>query len=143
MKNDKKNYDYIDGKESFPTNQHQHREAVMEQEQGWFSTEEGFTDKEPEKWPIVRTERSVPKITWPKDKENIFVESTKAGVILKDKHGEITGFLILWEELLGYDNLLRWVLFVSDQNWSGKETIRDLIEVGVAYYDFHCQNPYG
>lgn len=142
MKNDKRDSEQFDGSENASTNKTQNDASNMDQEMDWLFTDEDVTPQEPKLWPIIRLEQTVPDFSFTTGEEMPFIERTGAGVLLKDSNGKVTGFLVLWEELLGYENLLKWVCFLSDQDWSGKETIRDLIQAGVEYDNYCSQNRY-
>lgn len=91
------------------------------------------------KMPIIRTIDHVPYIKVLR-KCPPYIEFTDIGVLLKDKDGQTTGFIITWDELLDHYDILSWARYLSDQEWAGKKTIRDVIQTGLDHREFCIQN---
>lgn len=91
------------------------------------------------KMPIIRTIEHVPNIEVLSGNRPPFIQFTDDGALLKDKDGKTTPFLILWDELYDHHDIMSWAIYLADQEWAGKETIRDVIQVGLDHREYCIQ----
>ena len=90
------------------------------------------------KKPIIRTIEHVPNIKVLRNPPP-FIELRDDGALLKDKDGKTTAFFILWDELHDHHDIMSWAIYLADQEWAGKETIRDVIQVGLDHREYCIQ----